>query len=574
MILKQLSSAHVGPFLTNDTITFESDVTVITGQNDVGKTALLRLIERLTSGIDRAIIEEDHVSLSHRMPPTEHWKSDKRIRARAIFIADRSQGSTDVSVEYILPPEVRNVSYKGQINVDGRVREVASNGSNLEGLPRAVFIPLNTIEEIRTNIPLQNMNLAEQHLLLIAFQKRIHANEFASLPKLQRREAVKKAEERLNNRLSQFLPATLGYRFLLEPPSEQQPTVEIGLQDSHGGYSSLGQRGSGVRKMINLLGRLAVENIGSGSTLLLIDEPENSLHADAQHALRYALEQLGKLPNVQVIYATHSPAMINPMRPESLRVLRRVRQDEQAWTKFVNSSARNTFATVRTSLGITPADSLLYSPVTIFVEGPTEVLCIPMLIRRLSEASQPGFEGANELLSNCLFVSVGGDHFGSQCTLAKGYGIIPLIYADGDIAKHVQSQLARDHSDVEIVTPHDPSHEAEHLVPLDAYFKALGVFLKKDEEAINEVDFNMWRETAGLPKQMMLSKQISRWVEDKFDPNFSGKPDILHLACSEVPVENINAESILRLVAVIRTAVARLVEPFFDELPVNQNTVK
>jgi hypothetical protein len=565
MTLLRLSSDHVGPFLPGDEITFAPDVTVITGQNDAGKTALLALIERLAHRDRKSAVTEAEVSLAHRIPPTAPWKTDERIKAQAVFLADESQGKGPITVDYTLAPDVFAMSYSGTFKLDGKHNRAASSfPAELKGWPRAVVIPPATSDEIRTEIELDKMTPAEKSLLRIAFQKNIHAGEFGSLSRLERRGAVKEAEERLNERLSQFLPATLGYRFVLEPPSKAQPTVEIGLLDSHGGYSSLGQRGSGVRKMINLLGRLAIENIGSTPTLLLLDEPENSLHADSQHALRYALEQLGRLPSVQVIYATHSPAMINPMRPSSLRLLRRIRLNRQAWTTFKGGGNRADFATVRTSLGISPADSLLYSPVTIFVEGPTEVLCIPTLIRRLSDGGQPGFEGASDLLGNCLFVSVGGDHFGSQCTLAKAYGIIPVVYADGDKARQVRNQLARDHGDVDVITPDNPAHEAEHLVPIDVYFRALGKSLGKDDDDVNENVFNTWWENAHLPPQMMLSKRIGRWVEDTFDPNFTGKPEILHTACSEVAIELIRFESLERLVATVRQAIEKSVQPFFE----------
>jgi hypothetical protein len=474
----------------------------------------------------------------------------------------KSRGGKPIIANYNLAPGCWEIRWSGSFTVNGNNRNVATNSQLLTGWPEAVMILPTVGDEIRTEIPLEQMTSPKRALLRIAFGKDIHPGEFTQLTKLQRRGAVKQAEDRLNDRLAQFLPETLHYRFVLEPPSEPRPMVEIGLLDAHGGYSALGQRGAGLRKMINLLGRLAVENIGSGSTLLLLDEPENSLHADAQHALRYALEQLGELESVQIIYATHSSAMINPMRPENVRLLRRVQRNQQAWTVFDNKPVTDNFAVVRTSLGISPADSLLYCPVTILVEGATEARCIPKLLRRLCEAKISGFEDVLELLGNCLVVSVRGDSFASQCTLAKGFNVIPVVYADGDKAKQAQQQLRANHSGVEIITPADPTHEAEHLVSTAAYFRALTKFLDKPEEEVNETKFNEWDAAAQLNPKMMFSKRIRRWVEDNFDPNFSGKPEILFDACREVRIEEVQTESLLRLVDAIRRAVAKSVQPF------------
>lgn len=48
----------------------------------------------------------------------------------------------------------------------------------------------------------------------------------------------------------------------------------------------------------------------SSNSILLIDEPENSLHVEWQSVFYEELEEICNMNNIQVIVATHSPQII------------------------------------------------------------------------------------------------------------------------------------------------------------------------------------------------------------------------------------------------------------------------
>jgi hypothetical protein len=77
--------------------------------------------------------------------------------------------------------------------------------------------------------------------------------------------------------------------------------------------------------------------------------------------------------DTRVVCATHSPSMITPMSPHSVRVLRREVAGGKATSVIDNKPYSANFFAVRSSLGVTPADSLPYAPVTVVAEGDTEV---------------------------------------------------------------------------------------------------------------------------------------------------------------------------------------------------------
>jgi predicted ATPase len=75
--------------------------------------------------------------------------------------------------------------------------------------------------------------------------------------------------------------------------------------------------GSGETAIIVLIHK--IENCENG-TLLLLDEPETSLHSGAQKRLRnYLLEQI-KIKKLQVVISTHSPFFIENMPSDSIKV--------------------------------------------------------------------------------------------------------------------------------------------------------------------------------------------------------------------------------------------------------------
>lgn len=76
--------------------------------------------------------------------------------------------------------------------------------------------------------------------------------------------------------------------------------------DCNGNDINISNLSSGEKHLIALLGRVALQY--SGASVFLADEPELSLHLDWQRSLISSMKKLS--PNMQIIVATHSPAII------------------------------------------------------------------------------------------------------------------------------------------------------------------------------------------------------------------------------------------------------------------------
>jgi predicted ATP-dependent endonuclease of OLD family len=253
--------------------------------------------------------------------------------------------------------------------------------------------------------------------------------------------------------------------------------------------------------------------------------------------------------NIQVVYATHSSSMINTMRPSSLRVLRRTNIGERATSEIVDRVGDGNFIAVRSSLGITAADSLLFAPVTIIVEGATEVYGLPLALRRLNESEVNGFEDVPKVLGLVHLLDGCGDEFEYLCRLAKSQGTKPIIFLDGDKHKRVP-KLRTQHSDVPVIQLTD-NEEFEQLVPTEVYFEALRLvtaeFVEIDNEKLTADCFRDWETTVKLAPQMAFSKKIDRWLGDAFGISLE-KPRTMKRALEIVDPNQINPEPFKRLI--------------------------
>jgi hypothetical protein len=246
--------------------------------------------------------------------------------------------------------------------------------------------------------------------------------------------------------------------------------------------------------------------------------------------------------------------MINTTRPESLRLLRRTQRGQKATTHIENAPVHDNYLPVRTSLGITPADSLLYAPLTVVVEGVTE-FCVPMILLKLGEAGAAGFQDVRPLLASAHFLDGRGDNYERMCRLAKSQGAKVILFLDGDKRRRVEQQKLREkHPDVAVVLL-DPDMEIEQVVPKDIYFSALGRVIEEDAVETPEAlaaCFDAWEEAAGLPTRMMFTKRVERWLQDEFDGIGLDKARTMRRAVELVETGDIQAGPFRELVSHMR----------------------
>ena len=132
--------------------------------------------------------------------------------------------------------------------------------------------------------------------------------------------------------------------------------------------------------------------------IILLDDPGLGLHAKAQwDLLRYIREQL--VSHYQVLYATHSPFMIDPERMQWVRTVEEITQQtpdgrlEYLGTKVgdeVFSMDHDTLLPLQASLGYRIMQDLTGTRKLLLVEKPADVLYLQWFSARLNERGRVG----------------------------------------------------------------------------------------------------------------------------------------------------------------------------------------
>ena len=549
MILKSITPKHFGPFAADTTLYLEPEVTVLTGPNDTGKSLALRAIEILCtrSSIDGHEANRDRIGEFRGI-----WKDDAEISCVGVFETTESGLGKKGLPKNTKPGSTITVQRRMNAN-EGQVTEIndgksRSNPQTAFANPPAILkLPLTS--EVRQEINLGEMTDAESHLMRLGFGPAFSLDQHKGLDQIARSFRIDEAQGRLNEKLRRILPDTMPLSFKLLEVGARPELLGIGLIDEHRGYAPLGSRGAGVRRLLNVMGALLRVNPDDGHTIVLYDEPEISLHADAQHMLRRLMESLGSNPNIQVVYTTHSPAMVNSLRPHSIRILERRRVNEKAVSLFVNNASRENYTLVRSSLGVSPADSLLYAPITIIAEGSTEIQCLPILLKKLSDNGVIAAETLDMLLSQSHILDGEGSSFEYMCRLAKSQNAKPVVFLDGD--KQAEVQKVKDkHPEVPVIALATGA-EFEDLVPKAKYIQAAAGVLGDDSGDISEASFFEWERTASLRPSVMFSKRVERWLRDAFDKPLY-KPLVMRRAIELTDILDVTTEPFEQLFEAMR----------------------
>lgn len=181
---------------------------------------------------------------------------------------------------------------------------------------------------------------------------------------------------------------------------------------------SFDELGTGQEQILALAFAYAyAEAFGSTSSdarlLLVVEEPEAHLHPLAQRWLGRKIHELSAL-GVQVILTTHSPAFVDlealeglvlvrkRSEGESTRVVQLTREGLAQFCSVNGAGAKATSGTIAQFYASSATDEImngLFARACLLVEGPTEALALPVLLKRV---------GLDVLAEGIAVISVGG----------------------------------------------------------------------------------------------------------------------------------------------------------------------
>jgi predicted ATPase len=140
------------------------------------------------------------------------------------------------------------------------------------------------------------------------------------------------------NKFFDVVNSFLDKKTLSYEASRQRNLPKVGLKFPDGSWSPIRVMSSGERQLLTML--YAVNKM-SGNSIVLIDEPELSLHIDWQEELlKKMIEQLG---DQQIIVCTHSPAIAADFDDHMIEVIPQLVQSESQGSDMDDDSMEEDF---------------------------------------------------------------------------------------------------------------------------------------------------------------------------------------------------------------------------------------
>ncbi len=370
-----------------------SNVTVLIGKNNEGKSNLLRALEAAMLLLQQHARSEikriRRMSISETEPYI--WKRDFPIQ----FQNRRSATQTILKLEFLLD-DAECIEFKQEIgtNLNGSLPLEIKIGKDQEPTIRLVksgkgtkaltsksaaiarFIAdriyFNYIPAIRTDgetIELIGRMLSQELRALETDDHYIKALE--TIAALQQ-PILDELAARVQGPLKEFLPSIKSVKLEISELSRRyslRQNVNVVVDD--GTATSLEYKGDGV-KSLAALGLLKSKNAQSGASILAIEEPESHLHPAAIHQVNDIIQSIAKTS--QVIITTHNPLFVDRLNVKSNIIV----------TDGAATPAKN-IASIRDLLGIKASDNLTHANYALVVEGEEDALALRALLPALSE---------------------------------------------------------------------------------------------------------------------------------------------------------------------------------------------
>jgi hypothetical protein len=190
--------------------------------------------------------------------------------------------------------------------------------------------------------------------------------------------------------------------FSLQVTSRETDLV-FTIRDRTGTEYTFSERSSGLRYYLSYLIQSQVHTSPGRPEILLMDEPDAYLSAEAQQDLLKIFENFAhpedETPPVQVVYVTHSPFLLDKNHAERIRVLQKGRGFDG--TRVIRNAAQNHYEPLRSAFGAFVGETAFIGACNLMVEGAADQIIlsgVARITRRLSPALENDTLDLNRLV--------------------------------------------------------------------------------------------------------------------------------------------------------------------------------
>lgn len=415
MLIETLELISYGPFEESGVMKFEPGMNLIVGQNNSGKSALLKSlridpidnphrnrekfrhydvlpsVQRLRIRVSGAELRAAFLSRGGDI----HWPLPEPADDVRPEVIEREYFSADRSYSFLVERRQSVFAKVGDgpshgafdeetpwsIHLQAQAPSVTYLASHNSGQDNVVDLMLPLFMRSMFRFDAERLNIGRCPQSPGATLQPNASNLPAILQDMQgRRQGLFK---KLEARLREILPSIYGITAAGVGQQEVEIMVWPTSNMDHAEHGlPLDQCGTGVAQVLAIL--TAVMTCEPGS-IIVIDEINSFLHPAAVKALLRIL--MSEYPEHQYIVSTHSAEVIAASNPSSLHVVKR--SGFESVCKLVSCSDVGELRWLADHLGISIGDIFAAERV-LWVEGRTEELCFPYLINRFGLTAPHG----------------------------------------------------------------------------------------------------------------------------------------------------------------------------------------
>lgn len=404
MYIENFTIQNYKSFADSGVVKLGRGFNVIVGANNAGKTAMLEALSlRFTDQPHRSMITAPHskypveprssIRITFHLNPGEvtDLLLDK-TETFAIPMGSRTESAVEV-LNLLLGENVFNGTCVGSATLHGALDSLANYTGSM-GLfykwdpKQRQFCGDSTVTQLSYNQPLAD---ALQERIYMFRAARVNARGYAvSSIKHLEPNAANLAQvlhelqsrrmqfERLNSYISRIFPDIGWISAPIEPNSSN---TYISIHPALGKDANredlavpLSESGTGVGQVLAML---YVVLTSEQSQVIIIDEPQSFLHPGA---IRKLFEIIREFPQHQYIVTTHSPEVIAAANPTTLTLLRKVGAETLVQQLDVQEAQH--MRAVLSEVGARFSD-VFGADQILWVEGPTEEYCFPLIVEHL-----------------------------------------------------------------------------------------------------------------------------------------------------------------------------------------------
>jgi hypothetical protein len=411
----QLALAESDEYQKARTTLGASSETVPANQND------FRLSIFIDGGRDElefgSVYDHANSFLSHFTKETWSTFSSSENLPKVHFINSRLVLSNEVHIQQLL--DMYNDTAPSKAYDPLALQELAASLLNIKLEPGKPVDPtiISEVDSIRSTVNSRTMGPKRSAQLETLLFKNILGIDVKTLNKIKTLGATNRGfVERLVEEINHRLLETLDISSFWQQDEDFNLQIEYKggffyflITDKTGAKYTFNERSSGLRYFLSYYIQLKAyrQDALKRGAIILMDEPDSFLSAAAQKNLLQVFESIVDVPKkhgeIQLVYTTHSPFLVNRNYPQRISLLRK--GDGSEGTQLVEGVATRRFEPVRSGLGIDCGETLFFGASNIVVEGTSDQKVLVAAIQRFGDPSR-----IDEMLdlNKVTFVSSGG----------------------------------------------------------------------------------------------------------------------------------------------------------------------